>query len=260
MNIITFVMFDIKETAMYQKEIKLSVMLCLIIIAFSVWASPPEIFPLRDIQVGMKGYGLTVFKGTEISRLEAEILGVLRGFFPQQDIILARLSAPELKDIGVIAGMSGSPVFIEDKIIGAVAYGWSFSKEPICGITPIENMLTVLDLAEEQKNLPVSIGGVSGTDKGIFAPYPRLTLSREQLTGTPLQEMVKDDFVIELEPLSTPLCISNCDPRLLPWIKKRLSRYPFLPVLSGQATPSGNLSSQRVRLEPGSALGVQLMS
>lgn len=245
---------------MRQREIIFLFMLCLIVSAFNIWATPPEIFPLKDIKVGMKGYGLTVFKGTEISRFEAEILGVLRGFFPQQDIILARLSAPELKDIGVIAGMSGSPVFIEDKIIGAVAYGWSFSKEPICGITPIENMLTVLQLAEEQKNLPVSVRGASGTNKGIFATHPRLTLSREQLTGTPLLEILKENFVIELEPLSTPLCISNCDPRLLPWIKNRLARYPFLPVISGQATPGVNLPGQKVKLEPGSALGVQLMS
>lgn len=98
-----------------------------------------------EIKRGMKGYGLTVFQGTEIERFEVEILGVIENEFTDTDLILALCSGGPLAKTGVIAGMSGSPIYIEDRLVGALAYAWSFSKDPIAGITPIENMLPILD-------------------------------------------------------------------------------------------------------------------
>lgn len=93
-----------------------------------------------EVTAGMKGYGLTVFKGDRIERFDVEIIGVMTNFFPKADVVLARLSGPVVDRTGVIAGMSGSPVYIGDRLLGAVAYGWAFSKEPIAGIQPIVNM------------------------------------------------------------------------------------------------------------------------
>lgn len=95
-----------------------------------------------DLKPGMKGYGLTVFKGWEPERFEVEIIDVMRNSTPKGNIILARVKGNILEQSGVIAGMSGSPVYIDGKLIGAVALAWPFSKEPVCGITPIGEMLT----------------------------------------------------------------------------------------------------------------------
>src|SRR5438874_4966392 len=88
----------------------------------------------------MKGEGRTVLKGTRVETFQVEILGVLRNTSPGRDLVLARLSGMGLEKTGVIAGMSGSPVYIDDKLGGAVAYAWPFGKEPIAGITPFGQM------------------------------------------------------------------------------------------------------------------------
>ena len=89
----------------------------------------------------MVGVGRTVFEGTRIEEFQVEIIGVLENVGPQQSMILARLEGGPLEKTGVIAGMSGSPVFIDGKLVGAVAYGFPFSKETIAGITPIGEMI-----------------------------------------------------------------------------------------------------------------------
>lgn len=104
-----------------------------------------QIFPLSQVKAGLKGVGLTVFEGDKITEFQVEILGVLKNAIaPKQDVILARLSGGPLARTGVIAGMSGSPVYIDGKLAGAVALSFPFSKEPLAGITPIEQMLKVV--------------------------------------------------------------------------------------------------------------------
>ena len=100
-----------------------------------------EFFPLKDVRPGLIGVGRTVFQGDRIEDFKVEILGVLQNAGPKQSIILARLSGGPLAEAGVIQGMSGSPVFIDGKLLGAVALGFAFSKEPIAGIQPIEQMV-----------------------------------------------------------------------------------------------------------------------
>ena len=106
--------------------------------------------PLSEVKEGMTGVGRTVFKGSQIEEFQVEILGVLRNYLPQQNLILGMLKGGNLEETGVIAGMSGSPVYIDGKMIGAVAYSWPFAKTPIAGITPIESMLKAQALPAEQ--------------------------------------------------------------------------------------------------------------
>lgn len=102
-------------------------------------------FPLSELRPGMKGVGRTIFEGNKIEEFQVEILGVLKNVIgPKHDTILARLSGGPLEKTGVIAGMSGSPVYVDGKLLGAVALAFSFSKEPIAGITPIGEMLDVV--------------------------------------------------------------------------------------------------------------------
>jgi len=104
-----------------------------------------QFFPLSQVQPGLKGVGKTVFEGDKIEEFQVQILGVLRNAMaPKRDIILARLSGGPLEKTGVIAGMSGSPVYIDGKLLGAVALSFPFSKEPLAGITPIEDMMQVV--------------------------------------------------------------------------------------------------------------------
>src|SRR6266850_5793843 len=116
-------------------------LITLVTLSFVPAARAQEILPLDQVRPGMVGVGRTVFEGTKIEDFRVEIIGVLENVAPKQSIILARLEGGPLEKTGVIAGMSGSPVFIEGKLLGAVAYGFPFSKETIGGITPIGEMI-----------------------------------------------------------------------------------------------------------------------
>src|SRR5260370_37247088 len=101
------------------------------------------IFPLREVHAGLRGIGKTVFSGSKIEEFQVEILGVLENVGPRQSVILARLSGGPLEKTGVMQGMSGSPVYINGRLAGAVALAFNFAKEPIAGIRPIEEMLAI---------------------------------------------------------------------------------------------------------------------
>ena len=123
-----------------------SAILGVVLAAPCVWGQDNvQFFPIDQIRPGLKGVGRTVFEGDKISEFQVEILGVLKNAIaPKQDLILGRLSGGPLANTGVIAGMSGSPVYIDGKLVGAVALAFPFSKEPIAGITPIEQMVRVV--------------------------------------------------------------------------------------------------------------------
>ena len=121
--------------------------------------SQTQFFPLREIRPGLKGVGRTIFEGNNIQEFQVEILGVLRNFLaPKHDVILARLSGGPLAQTGVIEGMSGSPVYIDGKLVGAVALAFPFSKEAIAGITPIKTMLSVVPSTAKPASLQRGAG------------------------------------------------------------------------------------------------------
>ena len=96
--------------------------------------------PLAEIQRGQRGYGLSVFAGTEPERFDVEVIGVMRNLSPDVSYVLARLTGHGLEKSGVAGGMSGSPVFLDGRLAGAVAFSWPFTNEAIAGITPIDSM------------------------------------------------------------------------------------------------------------------------
>ncbi|SPE22147.1 conserved exported hypothetical protein [Acidobacteriia bacterium SbA2] len=127
--------------------------LALALSPFAWCQSGTELFPLKDIKAGMKGVGRTIFQGEQIEEFQVEILGVLKNVLaPKRDLILARLAGGPLAKTGVIAGMSGSPVYIDGKLVGAVSISFPFSKEPLAGITPIDQMVQVVP--EEKSHAP----------------------------------------------------------------------------------------------------------
>ena len=151
--------------------IRCALMPCVVsaLLAGAVAAQPFDILPEDKIVAGMKGYGVTdMGDGRGIQRFDVEILGLLRKFAPGQDLILARVGGIGLEKAGVIAGMSGSPIYVEGKLVGALAYGWPFSKDPICGITPIQSML---DIRHAPPAPPVPISGAAVSTASFLSAF-----------------------------------------------------------------------------------------
>ena len=115
--------------------------LSFLLLACSLLAAQTPFFPLSEVRPGLHGVGRTVFAGGDIAEFDVEILGVLENSGPKQSVILARLSGGPLERTGVLQGMSGSPVYIDGRLLGAVALGFEMSTEPIAGIRPIEEMI-----------------------------------------------------------------------------------------------------------------------
>jgi hypothetical protein len=234
-----------------------------ITLALTGAAAAQETLPLDQVRPGMKGVGRTVFEGTAIEEFEVEVIGVLENVAPKQSIILARLTGGPLEKTGVIAGMSGSPVFIDGKLVGAVAYGFPFSKETIGGITPIGEMIEATRTEAPRAasaRFPAAFG----------ASGPALPLGREALIGAlrrPPQAVLVDRGSLRggtefpaagsLAPLSLPLVFSGFDPATFEWARGVFSGLGFTPVLG---TGTGPVPRDPLPdLAPGSPVGVSLI-
>jgi len=113
----------------------------LTISVFLAASAKTEFMKVEDLQPGMKGIGKTCFQGTKPEEFHVEILGVLHGVNPGANAVLAKFSGGLLDKIGIFEGMSGSPVYIDGKLLGAIAFSYPFAKEAIGGITPITQMV-----------------------------------------------------------------------------------------------------------------------
>lgn len=221
------------------------------------FASPlrsADVFPIEDVRPGMIGVGRTVFAGSKIDEFKVEVLGVLPNIGPKRSLILARLEGGPLEKSGVIAGMSGSPVFIEGKLVGAVAFGVPFSKETIAGITPINEMIEATSTSSGR--------AASARFPSLFrAGAPALPLDRDSLlSGFPpkiLPALEAPTFSAQTPLLPIPLCMvfSGFDPRTFDWAKGVFSELGFTPIAGGGA---GNLPALP-DLAPGSPMGVSLV-
>ena len=234
----------------------------------------PDILTTDRIHGGMRGYGLTVFSGTRIDTFQVEILGVVRNFGVQTDAILIRASGGPIDESGIVQGMSGSPVFIDGKLIGAVAWTMSFSKSPIGGVTPIETMLGVADRPLGtppatrhvwQPGMRVFPGGVldvpvderTGRQTEVSSPTTRQPLSPISLTPDLLRNPTLAQYAgHQLVPLRTPVTITGLDSRAMAYMQDVLAPYNVSVVQGGGGGVADSLEG--VQLEPGSALGVAL--
>src|ERR1700757_3307691 len=119
--------------------------LALIVVLFPIvsFAQSSEILPLDQVRAGMQGYAYTIFAGDQVEKFDLEVIGVMPNFLgPRQSIILVQLKGPKVERTGVVAGMSGSPVYLDGKLAGALSLKLGiFSKDPIAGVTPIQDVL-----------------------------------------------------------------------------------------------------------------------
>src|SRR5215831_10593052 len=144
----------------------IAIVVSILAFSFTVSAQTTRFMSVDEVRAGMRGVGKTVFQGTKVDEFDVEVLGVLKNFAPKQDMILARLSGGPLSRTGVIAGMSGSPVYIDGKLLGAVAFSFPYATEPIAGIQAIQQMLGLLDLKSVRPGKPIVQGGAGGSGNG----------------------------------------------------------------------------------------------
>lgn len=228
-------------------------------------ANGPAIFALEDLRPGMKGTARTVFSGTEAQEFGVEILGVLPGFpGPRQSAIIAKLTGANVEKTGVFAGMSGSPVYIDGKIVGAIAFSFPFSKEPIAGITPIKQMIDLFNRGSEnikpKEPRPVSFAQLAGTDWKPNLPKPAVSsvsLLAPVSAGSPLMPLLGQ----QMTPIATPLVFSGISQESLSVFAPQLVASGLLPVsgVGGSAaiTPLAEVNGNT--FPPGSSISVQLV-
>src|SRR5262245_35579798 len=224
-------------------------------------AKATSIFPFDQVKPGMTGIGRTVFEGSRVEEFQVRVVGVLENALgPKQGLILGRLEGGPLEKTGVIAGMSGSPVFIEGKLVGAVAYSYPFAKETIAGITPIGEMIEATRLptprAASARFAPkMGPGGpeapldraavVAALERPLRAVFPGPTPGPSPAaTGT-------------LLPLALPMVFSGFDPATFEWARGVFTSLGFAPVLG--AARAGLPEAPLPDLEPGGAVGVSLI-
>ncbi len=217
-------------------------------------AQPFDILPQEKIVAGMKGYGVTdMGDGKGIQRFDVEILGLLKRYAPRQDLILARVSGIGLEKAGVIAGMSGSPIYIDGKLVGALAYGWPFSKDPICGITPIQSMLDIRH-APAAPPVPIAGGAAAASTRSLLSAFAagHFTDRLDDLIK-PFQAGSSGSLAALPLPVSFGGALS---PGGLFHRVAEASSWMTVPSGAAASKPAGKPSP----LQPGSAVATQLLS
>jgi hypothetical protein len=239
-------------------------------IAQAADARRSDILPLSQVKPGMKGYGLTVFEGTKPERFEVEVIGIQKGFLPRQDLILIKTHHPRLEVARVVAGMSGSPIYLEGKMVGAYAYGWTFPRESVAGVTPIENMLEDLDRpipndifgwplrTAERGSAPSHARSASNSDAPTRFEGPpghyRVTEHVTQLAGRlPHPSITEGARAVE-----TPLLLGGTTPLGLEIAERLFRPLGFEPLQAGGS--GANESDAPDHFVDGGAIGVQLVS
>ncbi len=225
----------------------LVVLLALSTVTAAESGTSTEIMPLSDVRSGMSGVGRTVLRGREIQEFDVEVISVLEDGNMGQSLILIKVSGDLIDQSGGIAsGMSGSPIYIDGKLIGAIGYGWQMSDHRIGMVTPIEDMLNLFELDKIEREgekldlkIPIRIGEKS---------YNKIYFSKSN-------ETINEEGVMVATPVQTPLLVSGLRGRAKERLAQELEEYNIKPV-SGGGIYNGQESGD---LEAGSAVSVQLL-
>ena len=221
---------------------------------------PTTYWDIDDIRPGMKGTGQTVMVGTRLEEFGAEVLGVMRDVSPGRDMVLCRLTGCNLEHAGIIQGMSGSPIYIDGKLLGAVAFAWEFAKDPIAGVTPFQQMVQYVRSSDRRiaaeakdrqkdgfqaslRDAPVLIDGRTAEDSTAWAPAP---VSGGTLAG--------------MRPIATPLAASGFGPTALVLLGERFQPLGMAPMAGGAAAGRVIREEGDKPLVPGAPLSIALVT
>ncbi len=219
---------------------------------------------VADVRPGMVGVGRTVFKGAAIEEFTVRIIGTLKSVVaPQRDLILAKLEGGPLADTGVIAGMSGSPVYIDGKLLGAISYQLGqFPKEPIAGITPIAEMTdaTALGAARALKPVSLPLGyPVPASDlvplwRAALTPPSPFSAATGDLLGLAVSAGLPHRMSLDLRPITVPMTAGGFADGA---IERLAPGLPGVSIVTTQASQTA--ASPTAPLAPGDAIGVALL-
>lgn len=215
----------------------------LVALSWSALHAQSAFFPLADVKPGLRGVGKTVFSGGTVEEFQVDVLGVLENIGPKQSVILARLSGGPIDSAGVMQGMSGSPVYIDGRLAGAVAFAFPFATEPIAGIRPIEEML---------------LASPHGPP-----PDPRALLDSQGnlLALLPAREPLKSLSEPRLVEIATPLRFGGFTSRTIEAFASQLRALGLEPQ---QGTGGGRSGISEYgdpsKIQPGSMISVQLLA
>ena len=224
-------------------------------------AQAQPFLPIGDVRPGMTGVGRTVFAGDTIEEFRVTVIGVLRNVIgPHRDLILARLEGGPIQTAGVIQGMSGSPVFIDGRLVGAVSYALgSFPKEPLAGITPIAEMIDAV-----RATTPVRAGDLKlewpATPTSVFSALQRLTDRVRAPLGRPTGDLrvvgpaSLEDLAPVLRPIGAAMVVSGFEPEI-----SRDLRHALGQSADAQTHAPGSRAAVRPALRPGVAVGMSLI-
>ncbi len=235
-----------------------------------------------QIKPGDKGYGLTVMHGGKIEKFQFEVIDVIKNLSPANNAILVRCSGLNLEHTGVIAGMSGSPCYLNDKMIGAIAFGWNYSKDPIAGVQPIRQMLSIpLDPTPAKKE---SAGGsrwsadIPFTQTALASPFGPLAKNlarRVRPSETPIANgpAQTDKRALGLQPLASPLMVGGASEATRAYLEGALKYTHLVPISGGSAgatpttnpaeNPLGGLADVKpgdIELAPGSSIAIPILT
>src|SRR5215213_6598394 len=218
--------------------------------------------PLTSVREGMRGTARTVFRGTEPEEFNVEILGVVPGGIgPKQDLIVGRLSGGPAERTSVFAGMSGSPVYIDGKLVGAISYSFPFSKEPICGITPIEQMVSIFEKRTAVRTASTtprkySFGELVSSDVQSGLPNS-LAADSGLVSGMSPNSMLMAVAGQTFRPIATPVTFSGFSQATLDRFSPQLLQAGLLPISS--AGGSSAITPLK-KAEPNTLLGGRSVS
>ncbi len=226
------------------------------------------LMPVEEIRPGMEGVGRTVFAGTDLQEFKVHILGVLRNIQgPKRDLILAKLDGAGLAESGVAQGMSGSPVYVEGRLIGAVSYSiGAFSKEPIAGITPIAEMkdATVLPrraaTGQARLELPVTPENLTAALSRAYARLAPFSQRPADVQSIGLAPAAGAQLGAMLRPIATPLTMSGFESATVDLLSGAFRESGFVPQVTGaSAGAADRVLMPATPLREGDAIGVSLV-
>src|SRR5258706_3628857 len=198
-------------------------------------AQSNEILPLDQVRAGMQGYAYTIFAGDQVEKFDLEVIGVMPNFLgPRQSIILVQLKGPKVERTGVVAGMSGSPVYLDGKLAGALSLKLGiFTKDPIAGVTPIADVVRPpAQVSAQQFPLPFDTSVVQRNPSTLSLP-----------TGS------------SLAPIETPLVFSGFQSATLQQFAPQIQSYGFVAAQGGTSAPRAD----DAHLVPGDMAGMVLV-
>jgi hypothetical protein len=228
-----------------------------------------RLMPVGEVKPGMVGVGRTIFEGAELSEFKVHIIGVLRNIQgPKRDLILARLEGGPLAKTGVAAGMSGSPVYVDGRLIGAVSYSiGSFPTEAIAGITPIEEMKDAAALTARRANevaridLPITQDSLAAALRESYARLAPFAARATDVRALGVPAAEAGQLATMLRPIATPLLMSGFEPQavdLLTAIFKDAGFAPVAGAVGGRASDEER-AALNGPLREGDAIGVSLV-